>query len=85
MQAIVAEWYYIGHYGQLGPLTREQMDELIEGGVVERTSYVWRTGMAEWLTADSVPDLASTFKAAAPFASPPPPPGYPPVRPPQST
>lgn len=81
----MAEWYYIGHYGQLGPLTREQLDELIEGGVIEHSTYVWRTGMAQWLTADTVPDLASTFKASAPFASPPPPPVSQPFGPSLST
>src|SRR5579859_2938673 len=42
---LVGEWYYIGHYGQLGPLTREQIDELVTGGVISRDTYVWRAGM----------------------------------------
>jgi hypothetical protein len=41
----VGDWYYIGHYGQLGPLTRDQIDELVEGGVIARDTYVWRAGM----------------------------------------
>lgn len=70
----MAEWYYIGHYGQLGPLTRDQIDELIEGGVIVRDTYVWRNGMAQWQLADSIQELVPNFKAAEPFAAPPPPP-----------
>jgi hypothetical protein len=71
---VTAEWFYIGHYGQLGPLTREQIDELVEGGVIARDTYVWRAGMTEWLAAERIPDLASAFQKANPYASPPPPP-----------
>lgn len=71
----MAEWYYIGHYGQLGPLTREQVDELVQGGVIARDTYVWHTGLADWQPADRVPELQESFKAAEPFAPPPPPPG----------
>jgi hypothetical protein len=70
----VADWYYIGNYGQLGPLTREQMDELIEGGVIARDTYVWRGGMPQWVVADSCPELSSSFQKANPFTAPPPPP-----------
>lgn len=69
------EWYYIGHYGQLGPLTKEQMEELIEGSVILSDTYVWKSGMAQWQLAESVGELQSAIKAAAPFAAPPPPPG----------
>ncbi|MCW5942205.1 MAG: DUF4339 domain-containing protein [Fimbriimonadaceae bacterium] len=55
----MAEWYYIGHYGQLGPLTLEQMEELIEAGVVQGDTYVWRTGMSQWQFGKSVPEIAS--------------------------
>lgn len=70
----MADWYYIGNYGQLGPLTREQVDELIEGGVIARDTYVWRAGMPQWITADGVPELAATFVQSGPYSAPPPPP-----------
>lgn len=70
----MADWYYIGNYGQLGPLTREQFDELIEGGVIARDTYVWRMGMPQWVTADAVPDLGAAFAKSSPYATPPPPP-----------
>jgi len=69
----VADWYYIGHYGQLGPLTRDQIDELIAGEVITRETYVWRTGMSDWASAEAIPELRDGF-AAKPFAAQPPPP-----------
>ena len=73
-QNTVADWYYIGHYGQLGPLTREQVDELIEGGVITRETYVWRSGLAQWQYAEGVTELGESFRRADPYMSPPPPP-----------
>lgn len=70
----MGEWYYIGHYGQLGPLTKEQIDELIEGGVIAPDTYVWRSGMLQWQLAETVGELKGAFESAAPFSAPPPPP-----------
>lgn len=56
-----ASWYYVGTYGQLGPLTTEQFDEFIEAGVIERTTYVWRPGMPDWVPASVVPELLTLF------------------------
>ena len=69
----MGDWYYIGHYGQLGPLTREQIDDLIEGGVIARDTYVWKTGMSDWIAAERVAELQPAFAKSAPFAPPPPP------------
>jgi len=88
----VADWYYIGHYGQLGPLSREQLDELIDGGVISRETYIWSTGMTEWLPAERVTELRSVFATSQPYATPPPPPAMPriphsqnsPIRPPMA-
>lgn len=74
MQSAAAEWYYIGHYGQLGPLTRDQVDELISGGVIAKDTYVWKTGMSDWLHADHIPELKGEFAVSDPFTMPPPPP-----------
>ncbi len=71
----MGEWYYIGHYGQLGPLTRDQINELIAAEVIAHDTYVWKVGMAEWIYAGRVTELASHFTSFAPSMSPPPPPG----------
>lgn len=69
----MANWFYIGHYGQLGPLTREQVDELIEGGVISLDTYVWQTGMSEWVMAKDVPQLQDSLKKSAMLYAVPPP------------
>lgn len=82
----MAEWYYIGHYGQLGPLTRDQLDELIEGGVVERETYVWHKGLGDWRFAGDVAELADVMRAHLPNTPPPmPAPRLPAVTPPALT
>lgn len=78
----MANWYYIGHYGQLGPLTREQIDELIEGGVIDRETFVWRDAMPSWQPAGQVADLLATFVRTEPQRSGPPPPPSPSTMPP---
>jgi TM2 domain-containing membrane protein YozV len=70
----VGDWYYIGHYGQLGPLTQEQVEELIMGGVIARDTYVWRHGLQDWLPAERTPDLSKAFLQVDPVIVPPPPP-----------
>jgi TM2 domain-containing membrane protein YozV len=76
-----AEWFYVGHYGQLGPLTHEQMTELIQDGVIERETYIWKSGMPNWAAAESSPDLRTAFSSNQVFLSPPPPPTTPAIRP----
>ncbi|HTQ09981.1 MAG TPA: DUF4339 domain-containing protein, partial [Fimbriimonadaceae bacterium] len=70
----MADWYYIGHYGQLGPLTFEQVEELVQGGVIARDTYVWYQGLPDWSLAETVSELKSTFQLIAPVVVPPPPP-----------
>lgn len=69
-----AEWYYVGNYGQLGPLALDQMKELIEDGVIDRETYVWRAGMGDWRKAIDVTELAGSFGSVSstppPFGSP---------------
>ncbi len=75
-----AEWYYVGHYGQLGPLTLSQMTELASDGVITQETYVWRNGMSDWTPAQNVTDLRGSlgviqpevYPPARPIASPPP-------------
>ncbi|MBL8068061.1 MAG: DUF4339 domain-containing protein [Armatimonadetes bacterium] len=66
-----SEWHYVGNYGQLGPLTLDNLSELIADCVVERDTFVWRPGMPDWAPAGSVPQLIPLFKLDT---QPPPPP-----------
>jgi len=64
------EWYYVGHYGQLGPLTLDQIQELARDGVIERETYVWRTGLTDWQPAHTFSEFVSVW-VAAPSGPPP--------------
>lgn len=55
------DWHYIGRFGQLGPLSIEQMRELVRDEVIQGDTYVWRTGMAEWVRAESTSEFGSSF------------------------
>ncbi|MCU0317013.1 MAG: GYF domain-containing protein [Fimbriimonadaceae bacterium] len=66
-----AEWYYVGHYGQLGPLTLGQLKELAVDGVIDEETFVWRAGMSDWLPAKLIPDLKGSFGVSGPYIPPP--------------
>ncbi len=72
----MTDWYYIGHYGQIGPLTRDTMKDLIDTGVITRESFVWRTGMADWVAAGTLSEFSNDL-SVAPMSTPPPPPSSP--------
>jgi TM2 domain-containing membrane protein YozV len=65
------------------------MEELIEGGVVVHETYIWCTGMPQWLPADNVVELKAKFASAPAMMAPPPPPSMqgsaPPVMKPQAS
>lgn len=69
----MADWYYIGHYGQLGPMSRDQIDDLISGGVITRETFVWCTGMPAWLAASDVRELQGSLNQVEVLTPPPPP------------
>ncbi len=60
------EWYYVGHYGQLGPLTLEQMTDLITDGVIDSQTFVWRNGQPDWAQAASISALSALFNHSQP-------------------
>ncbi len=51
------EWWYVGQYGELGPLTLSQMRGLSEDRVIDSQTYVWREGMGDWVPASSMAEL----------------------------
>ena len=70
-----ADWYYVGHYGQLGPLTFEQVTELARDGVISPDTFVWRPGMGDWRQAQDVPDIRPLVAGVPVELVPPPVPG----------
>jgi TM2 domain-containing membrane protein YozV len=65
------DWFYVGHYGQLGPLTFEQVEELARDGVITADTYVWSTGMDDWRPAGDVKDLQHRVQTVVNASEPP--------------
>ena len=59
-------WYYVGQFGQLGPLSEDQMLELIESQVITRETFVWKDGMQDWVHAASIPAFARVMAPSGP-------------------
>lgn len=56
-------WHYLSASGSTATTSDENLPELIAGGILTASTFVWSDGMADWEAASNVfPDL---FKAAA--------------------
>jgi TM2 domain-containing membrane protein YozV len=66
------DWYYVGNYGQLGPLTFEQVQEFVRDGVIAPNTFVWNNMMLNWEPAEKVPQLMQIFAQNAALNGPPP-------------
>ncbi|MBI1375503.1 MAG: DUF4339 domain-containing protein [Phycisphaera sp.] len=74
-----AAQYFVAINGQqVGPFSMDVLRQQIQSGNVRPDYHVWKQGMASWLPAGQVPEIASLFSATPP---PPPGPGTPPPPP----
>ena len=70
-------WYFVREEEQLGPVSEEQMREMIREGSLKRDDLVWREGMIAWQIASEVPELGIPVQPLPPPPqTPPPPPQY---------
>ena len=69
-----AEWFFLESGRQMGPVPLEQLVTLLKTRL-PRDTLVWRDGMADWMKALEVKDLAAALGGEA--APPPPPPAAP--------
>lgn len=54
--------YYATENGvAVGPLTLAQMGQRIQAGTLQRTGLVWRQGVANWMPAQDMPEIAALF------------------------
>ena len=44
------EWYYANNNENLGPVSEEEMQELIQSGVIQPNTLVWTEGMKDWIS-----------------------------------
>lgn len=66
----VSQWYVYINGQQIGPLNVQQVQSYITSGQMKQQDLVWKNGMANWASADSVPEIAALFSPPTP---PPPP------------
>ncbi len=64
------DWYYVGHYGQLGPLDHAQILELVSDGVIEPETFVWHQSLVNWCPARIIPSFAAKFASNPPTPPP---------------
>ena len=61
------EQWYAGIGGkQVGPLTAEQLQQLVQQGQVKKDTLLWKEGMDGWTAAENIPDAAGFFKSVPP-------------------
>ncbi|WP_397455268.1 DUF4339 domain-containing protein, partial [Pseudomonas versuta] len=60
-----------------GPYNTQQLQQYVQSGQITRDSLLWREGMAAWMTAGQILELAQLFAPAVggpPLTAPAPPP-----------
>lgn len=70
-EADTAVWFYVSGAGQTGPIPLSEMVHLARSGVLRAETFVWNSGMTDWLPARDVPALGlnSASVAASPAAA----------------
>jgi len=67
--------YNVAVNGQTtGPFNMDQLKQMVQSGQLTNKSMVWKNGMAGWVEAGTVQELAVLFAPGAPPPPPPPPP-----------
>ncbi|WP_257167497.1 DUF4339 domain-containing protein [Bradyrhizobium sp. SRS-191] len=63
-------WYYAAQGQQQGPISEDELRDLIARGVVTAETLLWSDGMAGWEKAGQIPGLMSGVPSLAPGAPP---------------
>lgn len=66
------QFYVYANGQQMGPFAGQVLTQMASQGTLTPQTNVWRQGMAGWLPAAQVPEVASLFQAQAPPPPPPP-------------
>ncbi len=68
---MAAEWYYTTNKQQMGPVTWDELRELVEVGILKPHDMVWCEGMDEWVKAINQSGLFADGAQEGVAASPP--------------
>ncbi len=67
------EWFYARGDMQRGPVTEEELGDLVRDGIISAETRVWREGMSDWVPLSEVHKLAGRYlKEETPFKKKPP-------------
>ncbi|EXG81280.1 SPFH domain-containing protein [Cryptosporangium arvum] len=61
-----AQWYLGVGGQQAGPYDQAALAAQVASGALTRTTLVWKTGMAQWVPAEQVPELAGVLGSVPP-------------------
>jgi len=59
-----ANWFYQQNEQQIGPVTIEELINLLIQKIVDKNTYVWSEGMENWQQLQNIPDLKMAALAA---------------------
>jgi len=71
---VPAQFHVVVNGQASGPFAEPVLRQMVAARTLTATTLVWRTGMAGWQAASTVPELAVLFAPAAPLPPPMPPP-----------
>ncbi len=71
-------WHYVQNGLTLGPISWEQLQQLVAAGAVAPNDLVWQDGMAAWAPAATIPGLVGVTPPQPDYGFPPPNAGFPP-------
>jgi membrane protease subunit (stomatin/prohibitin family) len=69
----IIQFFAVVNGAQQGPLNMDQIAQLTSQKAITPETMVWKQGMANWMQAKTVPELANLFMTVAPPPPPPPP------------
>jgi hypothetical protein len=64
------QWHYAVDNTQHGPVSEEQLRQLLQDGTLGPATHVWTQGMDDWSAASRIPDLLSSVPVPAVEAQP---------------
>src|SRR5579885_1595953 len=53
-------WFYSENNEQRGPVTEEQLQQMLASGRIKSTTLVWRKGLPSWIPANSCPEFSQS-------------------------
>jgi hypothetical protein len=63
-KAMERMWYYMDENRQMGPVPQVRLADLLQQGIIQKDTYVWTEGMADWQPASGVDFIGGIIQDA---------------------